>query len=185
MPWGDYGNVLAYGFISKEDTGEIIIERVGPNVPNIYLYNKYIAVVENCKEAIEDADLKGYSFILARKKKIVELNWEAWDESQKIPDKPKSGEPEDFIIKRKHNSELAQQLPNIWVMIINNTSTGNIDKSKKGLGEYSHLSIDLSTWDGSDVFRTPQLGHVLCTENAKKVFEQHTNYLSFFEIEAH
>lgn len=184
MPWGDYGNILAYGFISKNEAGDIIVERIGPMVPNIYLYNRYVAVIDSLKKTIEDADLKGYVFKQTKKEKIVELEWDGWDANEEILDKPKSGEPEDFILKRKHNPELAKKLPEIWVMIVNTTSAGQVDKSKKNLGDYSHISIDLTDWDGSDIFRTPQLGHIFCTENAKEVLEKYTDYLNFFEIES-
>ncbi|RWW91786.1 hypothetical protein [Flavobacterium cerinum] len=183
MPWGDYGNVLAYGFISKNATGDIIIERIGPMIPAIYLYNKYIAVVDGLKNTIESSSLKGYVFKQAKKEKIVKLEWEGWDANEKIHDKPKSGEPEDFILKRKHDPELAEKLPGIWVMILNTTSAGQIDLSKKNVGDYSHISIDLTDWDGSDLFRTPQLGHLFCTEKAKEVLEKYTAYLNFFEIQ--
>jgi len=183
MTWGDYGNILAYGFISKNDDGEILIERVAPMIPDVYLYNKYIAVIDSVKKSVEQENLAGYYFKKAIKSKIVEIDWSSWDETQKIPEKPKSGEPEDFILKRKHNVQLAEKTPDIWVMMINTTSTGMIDKSKIGISEYSHIQLNLSDWDGSDIFRTPQLGHVFCTEKAKNVLEQNTNYLNFFEVE--
>ena len=184
MPWGDYGNVLAYGFISKNSAEDVIIERIGPMVPEIYLYNRYVAVVNDIKDSIEATNLKGFVFKLAKKEKIVELNWEGWDANEKMPDKPKSGEPEDLILKRKHNPTLAEKMPGMWVMILNTTSAGQINQSKKNTGDYSHISINLSSWDGSDLFRTPQLGHIFCTENAKEVLEKHTDYLIFFEIQA-
>ncbi len=183
MPWGDYGNILAYGFISKNDDGEILVERVAPMIPDVYLYNKYIAVIDSVKKTVEQENLAGYYFEKAIKSKIVEIDWSSWDETQKIPEKPKSGEPEDFILKRNHNIQLAEKTPDIWVMMINATSAGEIDKSKKGLSEYSHIQLHLNDWDGSDIFRTPQLGHVFCTEKAKSVLEQNTQYLNFFEVE--
>ena len=181
-PWGDYGNVLLYGFISKE-SDKIILERVGPFIPDLYSYNKYIAFVDSLKPTIDNGNLKGIDIVETIKTKIVELNWQDWDRNEKIPQKPKSGEPEDFILKGKHNQELADKINKIWVIVPKDTAKGLIDKEKKKMDEYDHISLDISNWNGDDIFRTPQLGHVFCTENFKLLVESFSNsFLKFVPI---
>lgn len=182
VSWGDYGNIIVYGFISKEGT-EIIVERTAPFVPSVYSYNKYIAIVDSLKEGIESLNFKGISFNKTKKKKIIELDWQKWDINEPIPVKPKSGEPEDFILKGKHIEQLAESMEDIWVMIPHDTAKGIIDKSKKELGSYAHISLDVSEWDGSDIFRTPQLGHVFCTERFMNAIAAiPNNFLNFIPI---
>lgn len=169
-PWGDYGNILFYGFISKE-TDQICIERTGPFLPAIYSYNKYIAVVDPMKQTLEKYDLKGMDFSKGKKKKITPLDWQDWAIDEPIPHKPKSGEPEDFILKGKHDELLANEMDEIWIISPTDTAKGVIDRDKKVPDEYKHITLDLANWNGNDVFRTPQLGHIFCTENFKIAVE--------------
>jgi hypothetical protein len=67
VSWGDYGNIIVYGFISKEGT-DIIVERTVPFVPSVYSYNKYIAIVDSLKEGIESLNLKGVRFNKTKRK---------------------------------------------------------------------------------------------------------------------
>ncbi|PIF45386.1 hypothetical protein CLU96_2390 [Chryseobacterium sp. 52] len=181
-PWGDYGNVLLYGFISKE-VNEIVVERVGPFIPAIYSYNKYIAVIDSIKDEIEESHLNGVKFIKSKKKKIVKIDWQNWSTDEKIPEKPKSGEPEDFIFKGKNDEVLIHATENIWVISPGDTAKGIIDKDKKVVGEYNHISLNISDWNGDDVFRTPELGHVFCTENFKNTIDNKIDsYLTFIPI---
>jgi hypothetical protein len=48
-------------------------------------------------------------------------------------------------------------MEDIWVIIPPDTAKGLIDKSKKELGRYDHISLDVSSWDGSDVFSHPSV----------------------------
>ncbi|MDR6786635.1 hypothetical protein ABIE26_005179 [Pedobacter africanus] len=181
-PWGDYGNILLYGFISKE-SDQINIERIGPFLPAAYSYNKYIAVVDSVKQALEKYELKGLNLSKGKKKKIIPLDWQDWAIAEPIPHKPKSGEPEDFILKGKHDELLANEMDEIWIISPTDTAKGVIDKAKKVPDEYNHITLDLTSWNGNDVFRTPQLGHIFCTENFKVAVE-HTpdSHLTFVPI---
>lgn len=181
-PWGDYGNILFYGLLS-DITDQIVIERTGPFLPSAYFIFDHIVVDDSTKHILETFDLKGVDYSLAQKKKIVNLDWKDWSFEEKIPYKPKSGEPEDFILKGKHDEILAKNLGEIWAITPVETARGLIDKSKKIPNEYNHISLDLGGWNGNDVFRTPQLGHIFCTENFKNIVENIPNsYLTFIPI---
>jgi len=181
-PWGDYGNMVWYGFISKE-SDEIIIERTGPFLPSVYSYNKYIEITDANKQNLAQYDLKGLNLTKAKKKKIVNVDWQNWDTAEQLPHKPKSGEPEDFILKGKHSESLATEMNEIWVICPTNTANGVIDKDKKVPDAYHHIYLNVADWNGNDVFRTPQLGYIFCTKKFKDAITSLPNsYLTFIPI---
>lgn len=183
-PWGDYGNILLYGFISKESDA-LSIERIGPFLPPVYSYNKYIAVADSVKQHLDKHGLNDLSLTKGKKKKVIYINWQDWKTENPIPNKPKSGEPEDFILKGKHDELLANEMDEIWIISPNDTAKAIINKDKKVAGEYNHITLDLTNWNKNDVFRTPQLGYIFCTENFKNaVAFIPDSHLTFIPISA-
>jgi len=183
MPWGDYGNTLNYGFFTWDEAGNYFVERVGSFVPPIYYKFRHIIVLGETIVPIQKASLKGIDIKVVHKRKIVKLNWQKWDTNAPLLKTPPSGEPEDFIANRRHNQELADSLPDFWVIVPAKTGKAIVDKSKSYM-DVSRIVLDSSAWDGSDVFGTPELGSVFCTEKAKKVFEELGTYLDFFAIKS-
>jgi len=119
MPWGDYGNILFHGLSSRDDaTGQRIIERTAPSMPRIWLDNSWLFVVDDMKKMLEQSGLKGLSFQLAIKKRIVLLDWMKWDLSAPDPQVyPSQCEPENYILGRKHNQKLSDEIGEIWSVI--------------------------------------------------------------------
>ncbi|SMC36982.1 hypothetical protein [Pedobacter africanus] len=133
--WGDYGNIFL----------------IGTFLPAVYPYNKYIAVVESIKQTLEKYDLKGLDFSKGKKKKIIPIDWQNWAIEEPIPRKPKSVEPEDFILKGKHDELLANEMDEIWIISPADTARVVIDRDKKVHDECNHISLDLTGWNESDV----------------------------------
>lgn len=141
--WGDYGLILVHGMAARNGWDEHLeLERTGPFVPPISFPDlQEIIVTDAFREIMTDSGLTGISFESVVKAKITRVDWPKWD-----PEKPKlpgSGEPEDYIMKRKHSPETAAEMGELW-----------------GLQLAPVVKIELSdearvisgSWDGTDFF---------------------------------
>ena len=122
MPWGDYGEILFSGYNSRDkNTGNFYVSRTAPFLPCIYRDSReaFLFIAETLKTKLEQSSLKGFVFQQAIKDKIVSLAWEKWDLSAKEPAIYPSGDmdAEEYIIRRKHNPQLAETMENIWTII--------------------------------------------------------------------
>lgn len=116
-PWGDYGRMLVSGMSRRGDDGALEVERVGPFVPPIDpLWLGDIPVVtDSFRRSIEASGLKGACFREVRKVRIVRIDWRSWDLTAENPEQfPPGDEPENYILGRKHNPALAQQIGPLW-----------------------------------------------------------------------
>jgi hypothetical protein len=115
--WGDYASILIHGMGKKiKDTGDppdIEVERVGPFVPSISSVLAGLIATDEAKQIIESWNLVGLRFKPVIKKRIVRLNWREWD-PKKEPKYPAGGEPENYILGRKHDEELSDQIGVLW-----------------------------------------------------------------------
>jgi len=83
---------------------------------------------------------------------VVELPWETWDlDAEQPAEFPESGEPEDYILGRPHSPNAATELGELWEIVVPSTAT--ILRPRSVVNSYEELRIDLSTWNGSDLFR--------------------------------
>ncbi len=119
MPWGDYGEILFAGYsIKNKKNGVFHVSRTAPFLPCIYRDSREAVLFasETLKIKLMHSSLKGLSFEQAIKAKIVSLDWEKWDLSQEEPFIYPSGDmdAEEYIIHRKHNPKLAEEMGNIW-----------------------------------------------------------------------
>jgi len=146
MPWGDYGNILYRGWNSWDKaTGEFIIERTAPSVPRIWLDDAMMFSVDDMKKTLERSGLKGLSFQVAIKKRIVFLDWMKWDFSAPDPQLyPAQGEPENYILRRKHNQKLSDEIGELWAIIPSNQGFEIRDKCS---GSYSLIAKSLGDAD--------------------------------------
>lgn len=160
--WGDYSDILIAGLAFDRDpeNGMLQLERTGPFIPPITLPDANVVVTEGFKTQLEDSGLSGLDFWPVFKKRIVHLEWERWDLSADEPKEyPKSGEPEDYILRRKHSPQIAELMGALWELRL----------------EYHAELIPyrgLSNWDGTDWFRAIDMGGVLVSSRAKEWLER-------------
>lgn len=149
MPWGDYGNTLFRGFLNVMDkefhdlvTPEL--ERTGPYVPDMYIANtRDLVIKDKVRNIFEDCNITGIkSYRGINKKKIVRLNWEDWDQSLENPQYyPPSGNPENYIIKGKHDESIAKSLPEFWNPQIAEQRVLKVVSKEKDWENFSHLKL--------------------------------------------
>jgi hypothetical protein len=116
-PWGDYGRMLVSGISKRGADGVLEVERAGPFVPPIDpLWLGDIPVVtDSFRRSMEASGLRGACFREVRKVRIVLIDWRDWDLAAPEPDRlPASGEPENYILGRKHSPALAEQIGPLW-----------------------------------------------------------------------
>lgn len=116
-PWGDCGRILVSGISSRGDDGVLEVERAGPFVPPIdALWLGDIPVVTDAfRRRLEESGLRGACFRAVRKTKIVRIDWHGWDRDAELPDRlPPKGKPENYIVGRKHNPALCEQMGRLW-----------------------------------------------------------------------
>lgn len=124
-PWGDYGHILRNGLLAPYQEGGspvVEVERTGPFIPPITFPFDAIVVTESTKEHMETDCFTGLQFARARYVKVVRLDWHKWDALAPEPQRyPASGEPENYIIKRKNCDRTAALMPTIWAFDVPST----------------------------------------------------------------
>lgn len=183
--WGDYGDILQHGMTAHLPRlgGRLSLERTGPHIPPITLPGiGDIVLTSESRELLESSGLSGFSYVPVEKTLIVELNWETWnldaDEPTAYPD---SGEPEDYILGKRHSPATAEALNELWEVAIPNTAT--ILRSKPVVSSYRDLKLDVSSWNGADLFRSEGYGCALFSERARDWFSEHWGtYVRFEEF---
>jgi len=116
-PWGDYGEILHHGISWNRGRvdGFIQLERTGPFIPPLTMPSTHhVVVVESLRRKIVDSGLRGYAFVPVVKARIVRLNWESWPPSAKPAKYPSGGEPENYVLRRKHHPASAEALGDLW-----------------------------------------------------------------------
>ena len=162
-PWGDYGRILVDGIASRRDDGALLIERTGPFVPPItIMFGQDIVVTDAFKHELESSGLRLHGFRQVVKKRIVRLDWRRWDLGAREPERPPpSGEPENFILMRKHNKEMSHAMGMLW-----------------------ELRLDVEVDGGSDLVR-PRPGLILASLRARDwLADRAGNWLRFVPADA-
>jgi hypothetical protein len=120
-PWGDYGRVLVSGLTARpESDGRVPVERTGPFVPPITIAGiSDLLVTDAFREALAGSGLRGFSYREAAVKRVVSLDWQAWDLNAAEPEKyPAGGEPENYVLRRKHNPAAASAVGRLWEVVM-------------------------------------------------------------------
>ena len=183
MPWGDYGNTLlvGYAFPDEKDKSKILVERTGPFVPPVYYWAKYLLISDTLKQKLEQSNLKGFEYQETVFHKIVDLDWTNWDLTADNPKiYPSGGEPENYIEKRKHNSEIAEKMETIWCLKLDNKTL--IGKQNKNATGRQNLFIIENSWTENDIFLTENSGFIFLSEKAKIWFENNSDGFAEFEL---
>jgi len=177
-PWGDYGRILIHGLTAHLDRKEglLQLERTGPYVPpitfpgigNIIVTSSFLSIINNSK-------LSGISFQPVIKAHIVKLDWKKWNLTNPEPDfYPESGEPEDYILEREHSEQIADELGNLYELILR--VEAEIDR-KNNFSIYEDSIPDL------DFFMAKGVLYNYVSEKAKHWLSNNASeYISFEEI---
>lgn len=175
MSWGDYGAILFRGFLkvmdkkfNNLDTPEL--ERIAPYIPDMYIANSRDLVIgDRVKNLFEEHRVTGIiSYKEIKKKKIVRLDWENWDRASELPQYiPSSGEPEDYIIKGKHDEMLAETLPNFWNPQIMEQKVLKVMSEKKNRENFSYLRL----CERPSVDIVCSLPRIIVSERLKNILE--------------
>lgn len=153
VPWGDYGVVLLEGFTGELGKSRAAIERTGPFAPPIVISSGHLIVTDPVRRSIQSLKLRGISFRECVKQKIVDIPWTDWDPKKDPPKYPAGGEPENYILRRKHNERLAKRMPDLWELVIpaDGAIVGRVTKRKT-----TTLTLYENTWNKADVFRAEE-----------------------------
>lgn len=180
VAWGDYGDILHHGMAwHDEQSGLLQLERTGVFVPAITFPGlPGIVVTDSFRIALETSTLTGFSFRSLIKRHIVDLDWSEWKSEE--PDfYPESGEPEDYIYEAQHSPEMAEQMPELWELMIEETS--HVQRTEDPSADFGvALSLLKETWNGDDFFRAPEVGYIFVSERAKRWLETRTTNLVNF-----
>jgi hypothetical protein len=165
-PWGDYGSILLHGMSSRDTrSGNLVIERTGPFIPPITMPGlSDIVITASARAALESGHFSGAVFKPIIKKRIVHLDWHLWDKTSPDPRKyPAGGEPENYILGRRHSAEAAEALGELWEFHIPETP---------GL-QLAGGAVSASLYSGEDICRGSQWGYVYVSVRFKEWLENH------------
>lgn len=172
--WGDYGDILITGMTSHlaRDNGLLQLERTGPFVPPIALTGVgEIVVTSGFKDALETSGLSGLCFQPVIKKHIVHLGWETWDSTALEPlEYPDTLEPEDYILLRSHDPDLANDMGDLWEISLG-THAQTERESQMFKDRIPAIYLLHSSWDGTDWFHAEGVSRVYVSEKAKEWLE--------------
>lgn len=92
--------------------GRLSLERTGPYIPPITLPGiGDIVLTSEARKRLEGSGLAGFGFVPVEKTLIVELHWDAWNlDADAPPEFPDSGEPEDYVLGKRHSATAAEAL---------------------------------------------------------------------------
>jgi hypothetical protein len=120
-PWGDYGDILTHGMSAHLPRAgdRIQLERTGPFIPPITFPGiGDIVVTDQVRKSLEAEAFEGITFRPVVKARIVRLDWHVWDKTTDEPQMyPTSGEPEDYILMRRHSTKVSRRLGRLWEVL--------------------------------------------------------------------
>jgi hypothetical protein len=178
--WGDYAHILQHGMACHSPRVDdlLALERTGPYIPPITFPGiGDIVLTSSAKELLQSSGLTGFGFQAVAKILTVELHWENWNLAAEEPAYyPDSGEPEDYILGQPNSPSASTALGDLWELVV--PDTARILRNSQ-----QRLRLDLSTWNGSDVFRGVGYAVALFTERAQHWFFEHwAPYVEFAQF---
>jgi hypothetical protein len=183
VPWGDYGSILQHGMTGRlgRVDGLLSLERTGPYMPPITFPGIGDVVLSSGGRALlEYPGWSGFTFQPVHKTRIVNIPWHEWDLTTFDPPvRPASGEPENYILKRRHDTGVAGEMGDIWELVV--PRTARIGRESEIVKSWSELYIELNSWNGAEVFRGVGAAGVLVVERVKSFLEEHVGDFVIFE----
>jgi hypothetical protein len=179
-PWGDYGHILQNGMAVRGSSGLLALRRTGPYIPPITFPGLGdVILTSQARKQLETSGLSGFEFREIEKALTSELHWESWDLTTDDPPYfPDSGEPEDYIFGQPNVPAASVALGELWEIVVPNTA-----KTIRSQNSHSLPCIELSSWNGADLFRSSGYLAILFTEKGRKWFEEAWGkYVEFIEF---
>lgn len=134
--------MLFHGMASRAKSGELELERTGPFIPPISQPGRFVVVIDGFLRQLRETGLTGIEVGPVTKKRIPQLDWREWSPfGSKEMKYPAGGEPENYILRRKHSQDTADALGHVWELRFQ----PSIQISREG-----GYHLVLSSWDGSD-----------------------------------
>lgn len=186
--WGDYGDILQQGMAAHapRENGRLALERTGPYIPPITFpgIGGMMVLTSRARSDLDSSGLTGFTFQPVVKKLIVELRWEQWGLDADVPaEYPETGEPEDYILSKSHSPEAAAALGDLWEVVVSRTAKVTKPDKPYTRDLYKEFRIVSSSWDGTDIFGSNDVGYDFFTERAQDWFFGHWGeYLDFEEF---
>ncbi len=182
-PWSDYYDILLNGLSGHLDRegGRIQLERTGPFVPPISFPGiGDIVVTDAFRRKLEASGLAGLRFQPVVKKRIVRSDWHTWDRTVEEPaEYPDDGEPESYILEHPHSASTAEQMGDLWELLLNETARAHRATSVR---RRTDISLLLDTWQGEDLFRAQGVGYAYATTRARDWLTEHAGEYVTFEV---
>jgi hypothetical protein len=117
-PWGDYGAILVHGLVDFDGmraTSLPCIMRADSWVPEIALPLGLMYVTERVKDAIVTAEFNNIQCRPVTVTRAIKIGWREWDLTSEFPRVfPAGGEPENYLLRRKHNEAVCREIPPLW-----------------------------------------------------------------------
>lgn len=152
--WGDYGGILINGMTSpgnSDRSRRLQLERTGPFMPPITFPALHDVIVTDVfRHELRASKLATLKFRSVVKKRIVKLDWETWDRKERPLRLPKSGEPEDYILWRRHSEATAEAIGPIWQVLLPLGAEVDTD-SQRAPWDYD-IRVHTGTWKGEHFF---------------------------------
>lgn len=179
--WGDYGRILINGMggrLSRSDD-RIQLERTGPFMPPVtFPRDPALVVTDAFRKRLAKSGLAKPEFVKVIKARIVDLQWQRWDlKAEDPPAVPETGEPEDYILGRPHSQKLAEEMGDVWEVVLRDGAIVDTE-IERGPADYD-VRVHVETWNGDDLFwgRLPNARPrsnrwVVVTERGKQWLEE-------------
>ena len=141
LGWGDYGSILVHGIagrLGRDDQARIRLQRTGPFVPPVTLAGLDVLLVTAAARAsLESSGLCGIRFGPVELARVVRVAWHEWDLDAPEPEVyPPAGEPEAYILGRRHDAGLASAMPEIFEVVVDELTPadppGDVDLYRRG-----------------------------------------------------
>ena len=119
--WGGYSHILVAGMTGhlRRKDGLLQLERTGPFVPPLTFPGLHdVVATDDFRRKLESSRLAPFEFRPVIKARIVEYHWHNWDLAADNPKEFPDGEPEDYILARPHSEKVAQQIGDIWEVVL-------------------------------------------------------------------
>ncbi len=180
-PWGDYGSILEHGMsrhLGRNPEGVLRLERTGPYIPPISFPGLGdLVVTATLRELLDASGLTGFSYAPVQKARIVRLDWHLWNRSAEQPAAyPENGEPEEYILGRKHCRATAAALGDLWELRLEE----GVTEIERGDGTL----VSASSWTGIDLFHGTKTRYRYASARAQAWLEQHVAaHVRFVDVE--
>lgn len=180
-PWGDYGDTLVSG-MAERINDELQLKRTGPYIPPISLPGiGEVVVTDSFRRSLEESGLRGLVFEPVKKHHIARSEWHTWNTSNdEPPEFPESGEPEDYVLAKPHSPEAADEMGDLWAIILDKGA--QVFRERPNAQSNRYILLRTRSWQGQDIFGSKDVGFIYATDRAKLWLETHApNQLAFEE----